>query len=270
MNFVGKKRRTSGLICHPECNHIPDLTSPTSGNLNLPRGVTVTLPHSATLFLRALTFLSPLLQTDLWNISEHKPTETWAPPPNRQSTPGMAHGCPCAWQPQLVNGFLGGGHAGKSPSPLCYDQCKRHVWRTLWALPARFRKSTDRCPTSIMRLTVKIGAQNVGKERATVLPEQDTGLKPKWASPVAQMVKSWPTMREIQVWSLGWEDPLEKGTAAHSSVLAWRIPWTEEPGGSMGLQRVRPDWATNTFTFFHSGEATGKEGTSRECQFLWC
>ena len=177
--------------------------------------------------------------------------------------------CPCTWQAQLVHGSRW-GPAGKSPSPLCYDQCKWHMWKTLWALPARFRKSIDRSPTSIMRLTVKIGAQNVGKERATVLPEQDTGLKAKWASPVAQMVKNWPTMREIQVWSLGWEDPLEKGMATHSSILAWRIPWAEEPGESMRLQRVRPDWATNTFTFFHSGEATGKEGTNRECQFLWC
>ena len=48
------------------------------------------------------------------------------------------------------------------------------------------------------------------------------------------------------VWSLGQEDPLEKEIATHSSILAWRIPWTEEPGGlhSMGLQRVRQDWVT--------------------------
>ena len=50
-------------------------------------------------------------------------------------------------------------------------------------------------------------------------------------------------IQEIQVQSLDWEDPLEKGMASHSSILAWRIPWTEEPGGlqSMGLQRVRYD-----------------------------
>ena len=60
------------------------------------------------------------------------------------------------------------------------------------------------------------------------------------ASLVAQMVKNLPAMQEIHVRSLGWEDPLEKGTATHSSVLAWRIPWAEELGGlqSMGLQRV--------------------------------
>ena len=60
------------------------------------------------------------------------------------------------------------------------------------------------------------------------------------ASLVAQTVKTLPAMQEIQVRSLGWEDPLEKGMATHSSILAWEIPWTEEPGGlqSMGLQRV--------------------------------
>ena len=54
------------------------------------------------------------------------------------------------------------------------------------------------------------------------------------------MVKNLPAMQETQVRSLGWEDPLEKGMATHSSILAWRIPWTEEPGGlqSMGSKRV--------------------------------
>jgi len=67
---------------------------------------------------------------------------------------------------------------------------------------------------------------------------------------VAQMVKNLPIMWEIWVWFLGWEDPLEEGMATHSSILAWRIPRTEEPGGlqSMGSQRVRHDWVTNTFT----------------------
>ena len=58
---------------------------------------------------------------------------------------------------------------------------------------------------------------------------------------VAQVVKNLPAMQETQVQSLGQEDPLVKGTATHSSILAWRIPWTEEPDSpqSMGLQRVR-------------------------------
>ena len=57
------------------------------------------------------------------------------------------------------------------------------------------------------------------------------------------MVKSLPAMRETRVQSLGRKDPLEKGMATHSSTLAWRIPWTVEPGGlqSMGSQRVRDD-----------------------------
>ena len=55
--------------------------------------------------------------------------------------------------------------------------------------------------------------------------------------PVAQMVKNLRAMQETKVWSLSWEDPLEKVIAIHSSILAWGIPWTEEPGGLqfMGL-----------------------------------
>ena len=65
----------------------------------------------------------------------------------------------------------------------------------------------------------------------------------KGASLVAQMVKNQPTMQETQVQSLGQEDSLEKEMAAHSGILAWRILWTEEPGGlqSMGSQRVGHD-----------------------------
>ena len=50
------------------------------------------------------------------------------------------------------------------------------------------------------------------------------------AALVAQVVKNWPTMQETQILSLGWEDLLEKGMTPHSSILAWRIPWTEEAG----------------------------------------
>ena len=64
-----------------------------------------------------------------------------------------------------------------------------------------------------------------------------------WASLVAQMVKRLPAMWKTRVQSLGWEDPLEKEMANHSSTLAWKIPWTEERGGlqSRGLHRVRHD-----------------------------
>ena len=62
----------------------------------------------------------------------------------------------------------------------------------------------------------------------------------QWASLVAQMVKNLPAVWETWVRSLDWEDSLEKEMATQASVLAWRIPWTEEPGGlqSMGLQKV--------------------------------
>ena len=68
----------------------------------------------------------------------------------------------------------------------------------------------------------------------------------RWGSLVAQTVKNLLAMWEIWVQFLGWEDPLERGMATQSSILAWRIPWTEEPGGlqSMGSQRVRHIWAT--------------------------
>ena len=72
-------------------------------------------------------------------------------------------------------------------------------------------------------------------------------LQYSWASLVAQKVKNLPTMWKTWVRSLGWEDFLEEGMATHSSILAWRIPWTEEPGGlrSMWLQRIRHGWATS-------------------------
>ena len=65
-------------------------------------------------------------------------------------------------------------------------------------------------------------------------------VKYKWASLRAQLVKNLPTMQETQIQSLGWEDPLQKDMATHSSILAWRVPWLEEPGRllSMGPQKI--------------------------------
>ena len=75
-------------------------------------------------------------------------------------------------------------------------------------------------------------------ERKLQLPQPLPG-----ASLVAQMVKNLPALQETWVQPLGREDPLEKGMATHYSICAWRIPWTEEPGGlqSMGSQRVGHD-----------------------------
>ena len=71
-----------------------------------------------------------------------------------------------------------------------------------------------------------------------------------WSSLATQMVKNLPTIEKTQVWSLGQEDPLQKGMATHSSILAWRLPWTEGPDRlqSMGSQRVGHDWVTNTIS----------------------
>ena len=71
---------------------------------------------------------------------------------------------------------------------------------------------------------------------------------------IVQTVKNLSAMQETQVHFLGWEDPLEKGMAIHSSILAWIIPWTEEPGRlqSMGSQRVGHDWANNIHTHTHT------------------
>ena len=72
--------------------------------------------------------------------------------------------------------------------------------------------------------------------------------------PYDSVVKNMPTMRETWVQSLDWEDPLEESMATHSSILAWRMPWTEESGGlqSMGLQRIRHDWVSKCNTAQHS------------------
>ena len=80
------------------------------------------------------------------------------------------------------------------------------------------------------------------------------------ASPVAQNVKTLPAMWETWVGSLGWEDPLDEGRATPCSIFAWRIPWTEEPGGLQptGSQRVRHDWGTPTHVVVAG--ATGDEG----------
>ena len=95
----------------------------------------------------------------------------------------------------------------------------------------------------------------------------------QWASLVAQMVKNLPAIRETSVRFLDWEDPLEKEMATHSSILAWRIPWTEEPGGlqSIGSQRVGHNWSD--LVLFHSCEYLPeyvKIACSRLCNFMVC
>ena len=92
-------------------------------------------------------------------------------------------------------------------------------------------------------LSDSLGCSGLGSGRS---PEEGIGypFQHSWTFLVAQLVKNLPAMQETWVRSLGWEDPLEKGIATHSSVLAWRIPWTVY---SMGSQRVGHDWVTFTF-----------------------
>ena len=80
----------------------------------------------------------------------------------------------------------------------------------------------------------------------------DYPLLYSWASLVAQLVKNLPAVQETWVRSLGWEDPLEDSIANHSSILAWRIPWTEELGGlqSMGSQSLTRLKELSTYVCF--------------------
>ena len=86
-----------------------------------------------------------------------------------------------------------------------------------------------------------MGVKGLGEEKPAKPPDlhYTRGYKISGAFLVAQTVKNPPAVWETWVLSVGWEDPLEKGTATHSSIPAWRISWTEEPGGlqSIGLQK---------------------------------
>ena len=86
------------------------------------------------------------------------------------------------------------------------------------------------------------------------------------ASQVAQSLKCVPAMRETWVQSLGWEDPLEKETATHSSILAWRIPWKEEPGGLQSSGRKESD-TTERLHFHFDPVITGPFFQAGSVQF---
>ena len=96
-----------------------------------------------------------------------------------------------------------------------------------------------------------------GKELRKRFKESNGDIWRDGPSLVTEIVNNLPMMQDTQVWSLGQEYSLEKGLATHSCILAWRIPWTEEPGGlqSMESQRVGHDWQTNTFTFQYQKQA---------------
>ena len=93
-----------------------------------------------------------------------------------------------------------------------------------------------------IKSTLKTLRKNL-KHKSFLKSQNNNLVRIIWTSLVAQSVKRLPTMQETQVQSLGWEDLLEKEMATYSSILAWKIPWTEEPGRlqSMGSQRVGHD-----------------------------
>ena len=108
----------------------------------------------------------------------------------------------------------------------------RGAW---WATVHRVAKNQTRQNTPTQQIKTRFFQFSSFYFCSTMLLSQDF--------PVAQMVKNLSAMQQTQVRSMGWEDPLEKEMAIHSSIPAWRIPWTEEPGGlqPMGLQRIGHD-----------------------------
>ena len=116
---------------------------------------------------------------------------------------------------------------------------KEYLWGPflrMWLLKVSFKKQ------------MLLGWASRVESSPTCLTEDEaTEFYPVRASLVAQIVKDLPAMQEAWVWSLGQEDPLEKGKA-HSSIHVWRIPWREEPGGVV-VHGVRSHWGTNSFTF---------------------
>ena len=107
-----------------------------------------------------------------------------------------------------------------------------------------------------------------GQLNLSTFPRQDWERRAFSATSTVQMLKCLPTMQETWVRSLGQEDPLEKEKTTHSSTLAWKIPWSEEPGGlqSMGSQRFGHDWATSLH--FSTG-ATGYPHAKHEVGPSW-
>ena len=96
---------------------------------------------------------------------------------------------------------------------------------------------------------------------ATFVPSQFDIEVSVWGFPGSSDGKDLPAVQKTWVWSLDWEDPLGMGTATHSSVLAWTIPWAEDPGWlhSMGSQRVKHNWANFTFSVHFPGSSSSKE-----------
>ena len=150
-------------------------------------------------------------------------------------------------------GFLG-GTSGKEPACQCRGQkrrgfdprVRRITWKRAWQPTPIFLPGEFHVERSLVGFSLWGHRESDTTER---LSHMDTCV----ASLVAQIVKNLPAMQEIWDQSPGLGRPLEKGMATHSNILAWRIPWTEEPGRpqSVVLQSWT-HWETNTHTYTHT------------------
>ena len=132
----------------------------------------------------------------------------------------------------ILSGYQGPIHIGSLANGVRATTVRQDG--SLWnAPPAHQAKIVNHKQQYILRGWQRLGHPRWFKECRVGGPQTSPFNPPAWSlksSMVAQMIKSLPAMQEMWVWSLGWEDPLQKGIATHSSILAWRIPWTEEPG----------------------------------------
>ena len=167
--------------------------------------------------------------------TQDAPSSVWPSPPCR-----LGH----LWQFSLdgPEGLIGRPCGDSHPSPGgCFIsmKCLMHLYPLLLSL---LRRGSLRQREHVEDGRIKCGSHLVRDDTAEL-------IYLLMSFPVAQLVKNLPAMQETQAQSLGWEDPLEKGMATQSGILAWRIPWAEEPGGLrfMESQRVGHDWATNAF-----------------------
>ena len=129
--------------------------------------------------------------------------------------------------------------------------CWRRLLRAPWTARRSNQLRSSNFKYSLEGLMLKLKLQNFGHLMKTTCLLEKTLM---------------PGMWETRVWSLGWEDPLEEEMATHSSTLAWRIPWREEPGRlqSMGSQRVGHDWATSLSLWCWERLKAKGEGGGRE------
>ena len=142
----------------------------------------------------------------------------------------------------------------KKPYPLQYSYLENSMdggawWATVHGVTKSWKRLSDFTTTTF---TTMVQWSYLHITTSKVKGRDSENRKSPHASLVAQTVKNLPAVQETQVQSLGREDPLEKRMATHSSILAWSMPWIEEPGGlqPMGSQRIGHDWATNTFFLY--------------------